>query len=285
MEAANIIDIVIVNYKSTDLLIECLLSVFESLDGIKAKIFIEDNKSDNSIDQIKCKFEDVQLCCNDQNLGFAAAANKAIKKGCSPYIILLNPDTIVHQGFFSKVVKFLNQNQNTGIVGPCILDPCGTVQGSARSFPNGLTGIFGRNTILTRVFPNNRISQNNILTLKSDGKTPMEVDWVSGACMAIRRKALEEVGVLDERFFMYWEDTDWCKRMWQIGWKVVYLPTTSVTHQVGGSSSKASFNSVVAFHHSAYKLFAKYYNRKCKNVLLMIWIFMRLRLLRYSIFH
>jgi len=154
----------------------------------------------------------------------------------------------------------MESNEDVGVLGPRIHDPGGTIQGSARAFPSPLTGLFGRNTLLTKWFPNNPISKRNICTSRCNGKKSIEVDWVSGACMIIRRKALRDVGYLDKRFFLYWEDADLCKRMWNKGWRVVYSPTFSVTHHIGGSSSNRRFKSMIEFHKSSYKLFCKHSN-------------------------
>jgi len=108
------------------------------------------------------------------------------------------------------------------------------------------------------MFPRSRIASANILSNNSDGKTPMEVDWVSGACMFVRREALDEVGLLDERFFLYWEDVDLCKRMADKGWKVIYYPSATVEHTVGGSSQRNLVRSVFEFHKSAYLYFGKH---------------------------
>ena len=107
-------------------------------------------------------------------------------------------------------------------------------------------------------FPKNPITRKNVLTTKSDGISPMEVDWVSGACMVIRRNALADTDLMDERFFMYWEDADLCRRMWNNGWKVVYFPQAAVQHHVGQSSRKRRLGSEWDFHVSAYRLFSKY---------------------------
>jgi len=141
-----------------------------------------------------------------------------------------------------------------------IFDVDGAIQGSARAFPNPLTALFGRKSILSKIFPNNPITRENILTARSDGVTPMEVDWVSGACMLVRREAVNHVGPLDDKFFMYWEDADWCRRMWRKGWKVVYFPRSSVMHYVGVSSETNIFRSVLEFHKSIYRLFNKHAN-------------------------
>ncbi|NVM27039.1 MAG: glycosyltransferase, partial [Desulfobacterales bacterium] len=166
--------------------------------------------------------------------------------------------TYIMDGFFEPILRYMEQHPYVGIVGPKILNHDGSVQGSARTFPTPLTGLFGRSSVLTRFFPNNPFTRANILTTRSDGKTPMEVDWVSGACMVVRRKALDDVGLLDERFFMYWEDADWCRRMWRKGGKVVYFPQASVVHYVGASSGQAPLRSIFEFHKSSYRLFEKY---------------------------
>jgi glycosyltransferase involved in cell wall biosynthesis len=154
----------------------------------------------------------------------------------------------------------MEEHPAVGVLGPMIFDGDGAIQGSARAFPNLLTALFGRKSILSKIFPNNPITRENILTARSDGVTPMEVDWVSGACMLVRREAVNHVGPLDDKFFMYWEDADWCRRMWQKGWKVVYFPRSSVMHYVGVSSETNIFRSVFEFHRSIYRLFDKHAN-------------------------
>ena len=198
------------------------------------------------------------LSKNSYNMGFSKAANNALKESTAPYIVLLNPDTYVTHGFFERVLRYMEENPDVGIIGPKILNRDGSVQGSARSFPTPLTAFFGRNSLLTRWFPNNRITRQNMLTTGSDGVSPMGVDWVSGACMVVRKNAIEDVGLMDERFFMYWEDVDWCKRMRRSRWKVVYLPQATIVHYVGGSSDKLVIRSVFEFHKSCYRLFDKY---------------------------
>jgi GT2 family glycosyltransferase len=252
------IDIVIVNYKSTDYLETCLSSIGRALEGVKANIFVEDNDSDDRIHRIESAFPQVFLNRNSKNLGFAKAVNQGARRGEAPYLILLNPDAIVKEGFFRPLIAFLEEHPRIGVIGPKILEKDGSVQNSARSFPNPLTGLFGRTSVLTRCFPENRWSRKNLLSLDSDGKTPLEVDWVSGACMAVRRKAFEEVGPLDERFFMYWEDADWCKRMRQNGWKVVYFPLATITHLGGGSSDRLACRSIFEFHKSSYLYYDKH---------------------------
>ncbi len=252
------IDIVIVNYNSTDFLLKCLESVYASLETYPAMIRIQDNASSDGVERIGERFPDVVLTRNDRNLGFGAAVNQALRQSASQYVILLNPDSYVLNDFFHSIVEFMEMNPQIAIAGPRILDSDGSVQGSARSFPTALTSLFGRSSLLSRLFPNNPITSANLLTSRCDGVNPMEVDWVSGACMIVRRKAIDDVGVFDERFFMYWEDADWCRRMRDAGWKVVYFPRASVVHYVGGSSNQIVLKSQIAFHKSAYLLFEKH---------------------------
>ncbi len=252
------IDIVIVNYNSTDYLLNCLESVYSNLDGCSAKVWVVDNASSDGVDRIANRFPSAVLTRNEQNLGFAAGVNQALQSSKSSYVVLLNPDSYIQKGFFHEAIEFMKKNPQVGIAGPRILDEDGSIQGSARAFPSPMTALFGRSSLLTRFFPNNSITSANILTGACNDEHPMEVDWVSGACMVVRRKAIDAIGSFDERFFMYWEDADWCRRMWEGGWKVVYFPTATVVHYVGASSNKAALRSQIEFHRSVFLLFDKY---------------------------
>jgi GT2 family glycosyltransferase len=276
-----LIDIVIVNYNSTDFLLECLESVYEAIGEYPVTVRVQDNASSDQVYRITERFPAAILTRNERNLGFAAAVNQALLKSTSPYVVLLNPDAYVQKDFFRDIVRFMDRNPMIGIAGPRILDSDGSVQGSARSFPTALTSLFGRSSLLTRLFPNNPISSANLLTKISDGVHPMEVDWVSGACMVVRRKAIDAVGVFDERFFMYWEDADWCRRMRDGGWKVVYFPQASVVHHIGGSSKQFVLKSQIAFHKSAFLLFEKYSTRIpwLIKIIVMASLFVRLGLI------
>ncbi|MBW2082870.1 MAG: glycosyltransferase [Deltaproteobacteria bacterium] len=249
-------DIVIVSYKSKAYLLACLESILRSLDGEKGRIFVEDNNSGEDLTGLRKRFPQIELNLNTQNLGFARAANKGISRGNAPYILLINPDSLVRPGFFEQAISFMEGNPSVGILGPMIMNVDGSIQGSARSFPTPLTAWFGRSSLLSRLFPENRITRKNVLSMLSDGTTPMKVDWVSGACMVIRRKALEDVGLFDEQFFMYWEDADICRRMRERRWEVVYFPRAQIVHYSGVSSSQRVFRSLLEFHKSSYAITA-----------------------------
>ncbi len=257
------IDIIIVNYNSTDYLLKCLESIHQDINAgtvVRAHIFVFDNHSTDDPGQVTRHFPHVRLFESRRNIGFARAVNACLVQGNAPLVLILNPDVMVLKGFFQTTLVWMENNERVGVLGPRILNQDFTVQGSARAFPSLITSLFGRNSILTRIFPNNRITRKNILYTDIRQTAPVPVDWVSGACMMVRRRAIEEVGLLDERFFMYWEDADWCRRMGQKGWGVIYHPAVSVLHFVGGSSEKNLIQSVVEFHKSVYYFYKKYYS-------------------------
>lgn len=254
------IDILIVNYNSTDYLLACVASIYRAAKNRRpVHIYVADNGSTDGVDRVGAIYPEIDLQRNDKNLGFARAVNQCLEKGRSPYLLIVNPDAVVGEGFFDAAMPVMEENPHIGVLGPKILDPDGAVQGSARSFPSPLTALFGRNALLTRLFPGNRFSRRNLLHSASDGCGTMCVDWLSGACLLVRRRAVDAVGGLDPRFFLYWEDADWCIRMKRAGWEVVYYPVPWVIHRVGGSSERHLLKSVLAFHQSAYYLFNKYY--------------------------
>ncbi len=253
------LDIIIVNYNSTDYLVRCLESVYRGLAGRAVSIHIADNGSRDGVERLRFRFPEIDLHINACNLGFARAVNQCIAKSGSPFLLILNPDTIVGKEFFDSAIEFMETHPQVGVLGPKIYDHDFKVQGSARSFPTPVTALFGRNTMLTRFFPDNRISRKNMLNTFSDGRSPISVDWLSGACLFVRRQAVDMAGGLDSHFFMYWEDADWCIRLKQAGWDIIYYPAASVVHFVGGSSERNLMKSVLAFHKSAYYFFNKYY--------------------------
>jgi GT2 family glycosyltransferase len=252
------VEIIIVNYNSVHWLLNCLESVRDEIEGRLVLVHVQDNGTSNNIDRVKEAFPEVLLNKNKTNIGFAKAVNRALGVVKSEYVVLLNPDTKVKDCFLGSSLEYMDRNPAVGVLGPAILNPDGSMQGSARAFPGVLTALFGRRAPLSRLLPKNAITRANVLSRDSDGVTPSEVDWVSGACMVVRRKAINEVGLLDPRFFLYWEDADWCRRMWEKGWKVVYFPSAKVIHQVGASSSTLPIRSLYEFHKSSYKLFNKY---------------------------
>ena len=270
------IDVIIVNYHSTDYLIKCIGSIYHNLNHHKVNIFIEDNETNDSIDYVEKNFR-VNVVRNMKNIGFGAAINHALCQCTAPYVVFLNPDSMLPDGSLSAAIDFLTVNPGVGIVGPRIFEQDGSIQGSARKFPTPWTSIFGRKSPLTRLFPNNPITKQEFVCFKSNGLNAIDVDWVSGACMVIRREALDQVGGFDERFFLYWEDTDLCIRAKKAGWRVVYYPISKIIHAGGKSSSTKPMTSIFHFHFSCYKLFEKHAKMHIKPIVPFAFLGLTLR--------
>ena len=252
------LQIIIINYNSTDSLISCLDSIRANAPASATKLWVWDNNSKDNPGQIRHFYPEVDLIENDGNIGFGAAINKGLAQSNTAYVMLLNPDTVLCEGFIDKALEYLSSHPDIGILGPKITNSDGSLQDSARAFPNVLTGLFGRTSFLSRIFPYNRFSKINLITRQYSAKTVLEPDWVSGACMVVRREAILQTGLMDQRFFMYWEDADWCRRMKKNGWRVVYYPEITVIHSAGHSSDSRPIHSSLEFHKSAYRLFGKY---------------------------
>jgi len=253
------LDIIIINHNSHEYLYDCLSSIDCNKNGLKTTVSVIDNGSNDRIDFIRNCFPTANIIHHKENLGYSKAINNFLKITYAPYIVLLNPDTFVlSDGFLEVIAAYMEKQPNIGILGPRVLDPDGSIQGSARSFPGWHSLLFGRKSLLTRLLPNCRFTYRNILTNNAPARDSIDVDWISGACMVVRREALRDVGLLDERFFLYWEDVDWCKRMWSAGWKVKYYPLVSLIHYVGGSSESNILHSIIEFHKSAFQYFNKY---------------------------
>ncbi len=251
------IDVCVVSYNSHEELKECLESLFLKESQDIGHVFVIENGSRGIKKDIKERFRKCTFIENKKNLGFSRACNIGIKISISPYICLLNPDTVIKKNFFRRAISFFENNPEIAVIGPKIVEKDGSIQQSARGFPTLHTAFFGRRSLFSKLFPQNPLSKKNLLATKSS--SPMEVDWVSGACLLARRKAIDEIGLMDERFFMYWEDCDWCTRFKRAGWKIIYHPGLGpVLHITGTSSKKEKIKSIFWFHKSALSLYKKY---------------------------
>ncbi|KPK87182.1 hypothetical protein AMJ80_12290 [bacterium SM23_31] len=264
------LSVIIVSYNVKNYLEQALVSVQKALSGISHEIFVVDNAStDGSAAVVKEKFPGVMLIENEKNTGFARANNIAVKRAAGEYISLLNPDTIVQEDTFSILLEAFSTYPEAGMVGCKILNEDGSLQLSCRrSFPTpwvSLTRMLG----LSKMFPNSRLfARYNMTYLDADNIE--EVDAVSGSFMTIRREILETVGFLDERFFMYGEDLDWCYRIKQAGWKILYYPKTSIIHFKGKSASEKDWNQIKLFH-KAMVIFAEKHLRH-SGIITPLWL-------------
>ena len=250
----GLLDIVVVAYKCYEELELCIESIEKSDDeeAINSVVVVDNSPSRGYWANWKKGRWPNRVIQNKYNVGFGTASNQGMKVGRAPYVALLNPDCMVERSAFRKAVSYLEQNRKVAVLGPKILEADGSTQGSARAFPNFSTAFFGRSSFLTKLFPKSRFVKRNMPCFSmSDRSSALRVDWVSGAAMFLRRKAVEEVGMFDERFFMYWEDADLCRRIAEGGWHVVYYPIPKVVHKVGRSSRHHPWKKELYFHKSA----------------------------------
>ena len=242
---------VIVNWNTCAELEACLRSIGEE-DSIRLETIVIDNASpDDSVEMVKREFPGVLLIENKANLGFAKAANQGIQSSRGRYVLLLNPDSEVRPGALSAIVRFGDANPKVGIFGPKILNPDGSLQYSCRGFPTVAAGLF-RNTILTKYFPRNSYIYDYLM-LGWDHSEPRDVDWVSGAALVARRELLDDIGLLDERFYMYCEDVDLAYRAHQKNWRVTYCPLAVVVHACGRGSSKNPNRMIIEHQKSIFR--------------------------------
>jgi N-acetylglucosaminyl-diphospho-decaprenol L-rhamnosyltransferase len=236
---------IIVNYASWPLTLRCVRSLHET--GYKDfEVVIVDN---DRPEPPELPFP-ARLIRNPENLGFAKACNQGISASRGEIVVLINPDTVIERDFFERLEGFFEENPGVGIAGPRILDSEGELQLSARREINALSGLLGRTSLLTRLFPKSSLVKSQFPAV-TDQTHPCPVDWVSGACMVIRRDTLRDVGSLDERFFMYFEDADLCRRARAAGWLVYYLPHVEIIHQTG-ASSRSRPKAIWLLHKSAF---------------------------------
>ncbi|MCK4404044.1 MAG: glycosyltransferase family 2 protein [candidate division Zixibacteria bacterium] len=270
------LSIIIVNYNVKDLLRRCLSSIFGFQKDVNFEVMVIDNNSeDQSTKMVSGKFPQVKLLENKRNLGFSAACNQGIKKSRGRHILLLNPDTEFTAGGITKMVEFMDAHPQVGICGPRMIDPQGKVHFSCRSFPSYLTAISSDQSILNRLFPGNPLSRKYLLIKDQDQSQIKEVDWVSGSCLLTKREVFEKIGLLDELFFMYVEDVDFCYRAKNAGFSVYYFPNVEIVHYIGESTKKRRLWMQTEHHRSMYHFFRKHHhpNVVLKGIVfLSIWI-------------
>jgi GT2 family glycosyltransferase len=252
---------VVVNWNGGGVLLECLGSLFASdPGGGELEVILVDNAStDGSQREALAAFPQARLLQNDANEGFARAGNRALRMARGRFALLLNPDVVLEEPAVGTLLAFLTAHPDAAIAGPLLLDPDGSRQGSARRDPSPWTGLFGRSAVLTRIFPGNPLSRRELPGIAHAGDAPMPVDWLAGACLMVRRAAYEAVGLLDERFFLYWEDADWCLRFRKAGWQIYYVPAARAVHRVGVSRARRPVRSALDFHWSAYYYYRKHF--------------------------
>ena len=250
---------VIVNYRSRAALLECIASLELDAGGIPHETVVVDNEStDGTIEAIQRTFPRARTIANRDNVGFARAVNQGIADTNGEFVLLVNPDCFIEHGSLAALMGYLRSHPRTGMVGPRMVGRDGRLQYSARGFPDHFTFLFNRYSLLTRLFPRNRFSRRYLLS-DWDHASVRSVDWLSGACLMVRRAAIAEVGPMDEAYFMFNEDVDWCRRMKSAGWDVVYVPEAVVRHDIGASRRKVPARIIIERHRGMIHYFHKHH--------------------------
>ncbi len=253
------LNFVIVNWNTKQLLIDCIASIYATVTNLSYQMHVVDNGSkDGSVKAVHERFPEVLVIENSENRGFAAAVNQAINEDTAKYSVLLNTDTILQKNAIHILHSFLEQHKDIGLAGAQLQKPDGTPQHSFDNYPTLATELLNK-SLLRFLFPSKYPSKKQIIT------RPLEVESVIGACLIIRNDAIKQVGKLDEDYFFFVEETDWCYRMQKAGWKIYHVPDARVIHLGGESKKLAPWQSQVEYCRSLYIFF-----RKNKSILLYI---------------
>lgn len=254
------VSIVIVTYNSERTVEKCIASVFAQTAALPLEVIVVDNASqDKTCEIVQAKFPNAVLKKNNGNKGFAAGCNQAIKEAKGEFILLLNPDAVLQENCVSVLCDFMGKNKKCAAAGPSLWNSDGTFQSSAYNFPNLPWALFhlmrlsdwlpGKNELRGIIEPSSKLGQ----------QSASQVHWVTGACVLLRSEAIEDVGMFDENFFLFFEEIDWCKRAHEKGWMIFYVPQAGAVHEIGGSSQSARGLSFLSRYKSMQYYFGKHY--------------------------
>jgi GT2 family glycosyltransferase len=224
------VSVSVVTYRTPELLRRCLSALSPEFE-----VFVVDNAADDdTINMLRVDFSWVRLIINPSNVGFGAAHNQALRQASGRYWLVLNSDAVPLPGALRTLIDFMDANPGVAVAGPRLRYPSGDIQPARRRFPTAAT-LFLESTQFQRFWPNNRVLRQFYVQDRPEDAI-QDVDWLVGACLCVRASAAHTVGLFDERFFMYSEELDWCRRFRGAGWRVTYVPTAEVQHLEGGSS-------------------------------------------------
>jgi GT2 family glycosyltransferase len=262
------LSVIVVNWNTKELLLNCIESFYQTVQGLTSEIFVVDNgSSDGSADSVRGGFPEIELIENERNLGFAKANNDALRRRKGRYALLLNTDVILTDGAVKELVEFMDRNPTVGIAGGQLINGDGSRQNSFDNFPSLATGAFNK-SLLKILFPKRYPSKRVNYT------DPVDVQSVIGACMIVRSQSIEEVGMLDENYFFFLEETDWCYRMQRDGWRVCHIPQARIVHLQGKTANTVRDRAKIEYYRSLYLFFRKH-RRVVEFVLLKACLFIR----------
>jgi GT2 family glycosyltransferase len=270
------------------LLADCLRSIEGARGQTELEVIVVDSgSSDGSTTLVREEFPWVKLLDCRRNVGFPKGNNLGMMASSGRYVLFLNPDTVVLGEAMQVMVRYLEENPAVGAVGGQLLNADGSVQSSRRRFPTLATALF-ESTWLQPLAPKNVLDRYTMADRADEVIT--EVDWLVGACLMVRRQAIEQVGLMDEGYFMYSEELDWCRRLKQAGWRIVYLPASQIIHYLGKSSEQAVTSRHINFQRAKLRYFYKFHGQAAGRLLRLVLILsylwqMKLEVAKYVLGH
>ena len=266
------LSIVIVTWNSRKDIDRCLHALSASGTRTPMEILVVDNASgDGTAAFVQSAFPGVVVLMSGTNAGFASGNNLALNRAQGRYLLLLNPDTVVHPGALDVLVRFMDDHPGVWACGPPLFNADGSPQRTGVRFP-GIWNLLVESLFLDRAFPGTRLFGGH-RQLYCDPEVPRSVDYLQGSCLLVRRSAMERVGELDEGFFMYFEETDWCRRMKEAGGEVWYVPGPGVIHFGGGATGHYDEPRLLFYHRSLLRFFRKHHSPAAGVVLRLMLVF------------
>ena len=253
------LSVVVVTYNSREHILECLRSLEPAAADFSMECVVVDNASpDGTGDLVRREAPSARVIDSGDNLGYAKAVNIGTRATSGEFVLVLNPDCVLRPGMFAPLCEWMRSHPRCAIAGPRIVGPDGVAELSGRSFPGPATFLFNRYSLLTLLWPGNPWSRAYLLS-DWDRSTDRSVDWLSGSCMLVRRAAIEQVGGMDEAFFMFNEDVDWCRCMKNAGWSVDYVVAAEAMHHIGASRQHTSPRVILERHRGMIHYFRKHH--------------------------
>lgn len=274
----------IINHNSVEAILKCLESINNNLEGLEAEVFVVDNLCENKAGSlVSASFPFIQIIENDVQMGFGANHNQVIRIARGKYILVINPDVVLPKDALNTMAKFMDENPNVAVCGPGLVDVDGTPQKLVLNLvkplkeaillvcyisnikPERFTNLF--KSRMQHPNKTEGVASNNSKMAAPSPTSPLRVPWISGACMFFRRSALEEIGGFDERFFLYFEETDWCLRALNRGKDIYHLPEITATH-IGGTSTRPHYHRyLITYLKSAIDFYEKHKGKWVSNLM------------------
>lgn len=265
------LSIVIICWNDWKVIENCLRSIYERTHRVEFEVLVSDNGStDGSVEKIRAQFPQVRIVENRANLGFAKGNNAGIREARGEYILILNPDTIIHDGSLDRWMQFAESHPEAGAFGCRVQNPDGTYQESARPFPTVRRSLIAALYLRPLAYLGSAFATDTYPGWKGD--TERTVDWQSGCCVMFRGELLKRLGGFDERFFYHFEEVDLCYRVWEAGYPIYFTPEASITHLGGQSVGRFPLRFALETSRNRYRYFYKHFGKdgvlRCRRVLL-----------------